>query len=79
MTAALADPASMRTVDAAGPSWRELQDERVIINAWRRADGQAFYLIVEAGDDGEAQRSMSRLPWVLDGRVTLSMVAVDPI
>jgi hypothetical protein len=79
VTAVLTDPASARTVEAAGPSWRELRDERVITDCWRRADGRGLYLIVEAGDTVEVERSMIRLPWVLDGTVTLSVVAVEPV
>ncbi|MET3421132.1 hypothetical protein BJ973_000344 [Actinoplanes tereljensis] len=79
MTADLADSASGRTFEAGGPRWRELRDERVITNAWCRPDGRRLYLIVEAGDGVEAQESMTRLPWVMDGTVTLSMVAVDQV
>ncbi|GAA2697680.1 hypothetical protein [Actinoplanes palleronii] len=79
VTAALADPASARAFEAAGPTWRELRDERVIIGSWRCVDGTGIYLIVEAGDGDEARRSMSRLPWVLDGTVTLSVTAVEII
>ncbi len=77
VTASAADPAATTSPAVPRTTLKELQDERVVTGCWRRGDGTALYLVVEAADEHEVHRAMGRLPAVDDGRLAVDVIGVE--
>ena len=58
---------------------RELHEEGVIEQLWRRTDGTGAWLLVRADDEAAALRCLDTLPFVEIGIMTMHLGAVEPV
>ncbi|MHA3701962.1 hypothetical protein ACXR2U_07235 [Jatrophihabitans sp. YIM 134969] len=58
---------------------RELRDERVVAGVWRHRDAATWVLLLEAADDDEVARIMTRFPATVAGSLVFTADPVVPL
>jgi hypothetical protein len=80
VTGAISDPTKIGPyIDEEMKILADLKGEGVVEHSYRRSQGPGVFLMVNAGDLGDAQRQLGRLPFVALGLMTLEFTPVNEL